>query len=219
MRPPTHSVMSKHRAQNQLSVEHEDRQQREREEAGTAAVKFDLRNFFDPPASGEHGNRNRDAEECLPHCGVCRGDPRRLKQEHCKPAENCLRNHCAESGNAQPLHPTATVCEPCPSGNGNRQHDDGASNGAMAPFVFDSTVERRNVERTEGSWPVGNGEAGIVAGDERTGNDENKSRARREDSKAMVRAIVRCGEGFQIQLLIGSAGKMQALPISPATAP
>jgi hypothetical protein len=35
----------------------------------------------------------------------------------------------------------------------------------------------------------------------------------------MVRAIVRCGEGFQIQLLIGSAGKMQALPISPATAP
>jgi hypothetical protein len=67
----------------------------------------------------------------------------------------------------------------------------------MTPFILDSAMQRWNIEGTEGSWPVGDGQAGIVAGDERTGNDENKSRARGEDSEAMVRAIVRCGEGLQ----------------------
>jgi hypothetical protein len=67
----------------------------------------------------------------------------------------------------------------------------------MAPFIFDSTVQGRNVERSEGSGPVGDGEARIIAGDQRTGNDENKSRARGEDSEAVVRAIVWCGQGLQ----------------------
>ena len=42
-----------------------------------------------------------------------------------------------------------------------------------------------------------NGESGIFAGNERTSDDENESRARYEDSEAVVRAIVRCGEGLQ----------------------
>ena len=40
--------MAKHRAQNQLNVEHEDREQSQGEQAGAALIDLDLRNFFHP---------------------------------------------------------------------------------------------------------------------------------------------------------------------------
>ena len=67
----------------------------------------------------------------------------------------------------------------------------------MAPLVLNPSVQRWNVERAEGGWPVWNGETGIVAGDERARNDQDESRACGEDSKGVVRAIVRCGERLQ----------------------
>ena len=68
----------------------------------------------------------------------------------------------------------------------------------MTPLEFDSSTQRWNAEGSEGCRPVGDGKSGVVAGNERAGDDEHKSRTRYEDSKAMVRAIVRCGEGLQL---------------------
>jgi hypothetical protein len=67
----------------------------------------------------------------------------------------------------------------------------------MAPLVLYAAVQRGDAEGSERRGPVGNGKPRVVAGDQGTGNDENKSRARDEDGEAMVCAIVRCAEGLQ----------------------
>ena len=68
----------------------------------------------------------------------------------------------------------------------------------MTPLEFDSSTQRWNAERSERCRPVWDGKSGVVAGDQRAGDDEHKSRTRCEYREAMVRAIVRCGEGFQM---------------------
>jgi len=67
----------------------------------------------------------------------------------------------------------------------------------MAPLELNSTVQWRDTEGSEGCRPVRDGESGIVAGNERTSDDEHESCARYEDSEAVVRAIIRCCERLQ----------------------
>ena len=58
-------------------------------------------------------------------------------------------------------------------------------------------MQHRDAKGAEGCGPVGDGEPGVVAGDQGAGNDEYKSRARSEDSEAVVRGIIRCGKSLQ----------------------
>ena len=56
----------------------------------------------------------------------------------------------------------------------------------------DATDEMRNlVQRPKRSGPIGDGEAGVIAGDKRSGNDQQESHARGEDSKPVMCAVVR----------------------------
>jgi hypothetical protein len=58
-------------------------------------------------------------------------------------------------------------------------------------FESHATDEVRNpVERPERSGPIGDGEAGVIAGHERPGNDQKKRYARGEDGKSVMRAVV-----------------------------
>ena len=57
------------------------------------------------------------------------------------------------------------------------------------------------VQRTKRSRPIGDGKAGIIAGHQRPGNDQQKGHARREDGKAMMGPVVRYGNGLQKRLL------------------
>jgi hypothetical protein len=62
----------------------------------------------------------------------------------------------------------------------------------MGVLESHATHEMGNlVERTERSRPIGDREAGVIAGDKRAGNDQQKSRAGSEDSKSMKCAVVR----------------------------
>lgn len=45
----------------------------------------------------------------------------------------------------------------------------------MTPLVLDPAVQYRHAERTEGSWPVGDGEACVIAGDEGSCDDQQES--------------------------------------------
>jgi hypothetical protein len=68
----------------------------------------------------------------------------------------------------------------------------------MAMFVSDAAHHARHfVEGTEGGRPVGNRQAGIVAGNERSGDDEDKGGAGGEDGEAMQSAMVRDSDTFQ----------------------
>ena len=53
------------------------------------------------------------------------------------------------------------------------------------------------VEGSEGSGPVGDGESGVVARDQGSGDDEQEYPAGEEDREAVMRAVVRCGQGLQ----------------------
>ena len=50
VRPPAQPVMAKQRAQNELHIQHEDREQGQGEKTRTLFIEFHSRNFFHPPA-------------------------------------------------------------------------------------------------------------------------------------------------------------------------
>ncbi len=56
VRPPTQAVMAKHGAQDQLHVEHENRENGQREKRGAALVEFGAGMHFHPATSGEDGD-------------------------------------------------------------------------------------------------------------------------------------------------------------------
>src|SRR5215470_8577317 len=53
------------------------------------------------------------------------------------------------------------------------------------------------VNRAERCWPVGDGKSCIIAGDERSGHNQNKRDARREHGKSVKATIVCRGDGLQ----------------------
>ena len=54
---------------------------------------------------------------------------------------------------------------------------------------------------TEAGGPVGDGEAGVVAGDEGTGNDEDEGRERGKNRKIMMRPVEGRGQrSFQVRV-------------------
>ncbi len=68
----------------------------------------------------------------------------------------------------------------------------------MRVLELHAADEFRNlVPGSERGRPVGNGQAGVVAGDERSGNDQKKSPAGEHDREPMMPAIVGCRDGFQ----------------------
>ena len=75
----------------------------------------------------------------------------------------------------------------------------------MSMFELNPTNQMRNlIQRTKRSRPVGNGQAGIIAGHQGTGDDEHKRNARRKDGEAVMGLVVRYGNDLQKRLLGGS---------------
>src|SRR5579872_5106915 len=72
----------------------------------------------------------------------------------------------------------------------------------MTPLEFYSSMQWRNAEGSERRGPVRDRKPCVVAGNESSGNDQNKGRASGKDGEGMVCAIIRCGEGLQIGLHI-----------------
>jgi hypothetical protein len=76
-------------------------------------------------------------------------------------------------------------------------------------FVFHATDHAghlRNV--TEAGGPVGDGESGVVAGNQGTGDDEDKSSERGENREIVMRPVEGRGQRtFQVRLLISSTSQ------------
>ena len=69
------------------------------------------------------------------------------------------------------------------------------------------------VEGSEGGGPVGDRESGVVARDQGSGNDEQEYPAGEEDREAVMRAVVRCGQGLQNLLsLLSLMGTTERAP-------
>jgi hypothetical protein len=112
-----------------------------------------------------------------------------------------LNNYGCERGQAKKPQPAAFFHSPGPSGEDNGEQSDEFRDHAMAMFVSHAAHHARHfVEGTEGGRPVGNGQAGVIAGDERSGNDEDKRGASGEDGEAVQSAMVGQFDAFQNSL-------------------
>src|SRR5579862_1776499 len=105
VRSPTEAVVAEHGAEDQLYVQHENREQAKREQGGFFLIEFGARLLLDPFLSGENSDRDGDAEKCLRQGGVCRRDGRRQIKKHGDAPENALRDHSDERGKAQNPQP------------------------------------------------------------------------------------------------------------------
>jgi len=128
--------------------------------------------FLHPSAPREHSDANSNTEECLSDGGMCGRNPRRLEQQHRQSTQNSLSEDRTQCRDAQPLHPAPPVGNPSPNSNRNRQTNNGASDCPMAPLVANAPSQGGNFESVKRSRPVRNRQTGIIAGHQRSGNDQ-----------------------------------------------
>src|ERR1700722_1286688 len=198
VRPPAHAVMAKHPAQDELHVEYEDGEQSEREQAGMARIELDARLFLHPLASSEKCDGDRDAEKCLRHRGVRRGNCRRLKEQNCEPSQNGLRDDRAECAHRQPSHPAAPLHQQSPDGDGQCQRYQRASHHAVAPFIAYAAHKMWHLHQVaKRGWPVGNRQPCVIAGDQRTRGNHDERGARRKHGEGVMGPVVRYFNGSQ----------------------
>jgi len=74
VRPPTQTMVPEHGAEDQLHIEHKNREQSQRKKGGAALVEFGARLLLDPAAASEYSDADGDAEESLRYGGMRAGD-------------------------------------------------------------------------------------------------------------------------------------------------
>ncbi len=157
MRPPAQAFMTKHGAQKELDIEHENREQSQSEEAGAAGVEFNARLFFHPTATGEDGNRHGNAEKGLRHGGVGAGDGSGQEEQNGEASEDSLEDDRSERGHGEEAQPAALFDTPRPDGENDGQQSDELGYHAMTVLIFHTADHVRHfVKRAEGGGPVGN---------------------------------------------------------------
>ena len=113
------------------------------------------------------------------------------KLQHGDAAENALANDCAQCGPAQHAHPFTGFDALRPYRHHDDQQSDEFGDHAMGVLVLHSAHHgRQPVERTKRGWPVGHRQAGIIAGHQGAGDDEQKCGPGKNYGKAMVRRVV-----------------------------
>ncbi len=101
-----------------------------------------------------------------------------------------MKDHGAERGDTEFLHPRAAVAAPSPNGDDDGERADKFGDHAVRVFKFHAADHARHLGNVaEAGRPVGDGETGVVAGDQGTGNDEDEGRERGENREIMMRPI------------------------------
>jgi hypothetical protein len=191
--------MAEHGSENELHVKNKDRQPSEGHERRAAGIKLDFGDFFDPFASGENGDGDGEAEKCLGERGVGGGDGRRQKVKNGQSAENALRDDGADSAESEVTHPAATIGPPGPYSEDDGEEAGDLGDHAMGVLELDAADEARNfIKRAEGSRPIRHRQAGVIAGNERAGDDQQECPAGKDDGKAMEAGVVRAVLDFQV---------------------
>src|SRR5439155_19002558 len=109
-------------------------------------------------------------------CCMGGGNSRRKKVEHGDSAQDALRDHGAQSSDSQNSYPATAIGSPCPDRENNREEAYKFRDHAMSVLESNAAYHLRHlVERAKGSWPIGNGETRVVAGDQSSCNDQHKS--------------------------------------------
>ena len=151
-------MVAKHGAQNQLHVEHKDREQGQREQRGTALVEFGARLLLNPALAGEHRDGDGDAEKCLSQGRVRAGNCRRKEKQDGQPAQNALHDHRGERRQSQKAQPAPLFGYPGPDRQNDGQEPDKLPDYPMRMFVANAANPlRKFVKRTIAGRPIGDG--------------------------------------------------------------
>ena len=103
-----------------------------------------------------------------------------------------------DSTDSENPHPAPLFDPPDPDGQDYGQQPGYLSDHAVSVLELHAADEFGDfIERAERSRPVGDGESGVVAGDQGSGDDKEKRPAGEDDGEAVKAAIVSCGDGFQ----------------------
>jgi hypothetical protein len=113
-------------------------------------------------------------------------------------AKNALRNHYGQSCEGEDLQPATAFSFPGPQAKNDGQETNEFGDHAMAMFELHTTYHMGHlVDGSESGGPVGDGQAGVVAGDQSSGNDEKESCAGREHGETVMGAVERYSQRFQ----------------------
>src|SRR5579864_5502736 len=137
--------MTKHPAENELNIKDQYRIPTQYEELGVSMIGDRLRNLLHPAAAGEHGNRDRNAEESLSHGGMRGRNCRRKKMQHSDATQYSLHDDRAQRAESEVLHPAAVVHKPRPERDDNRAHASKRRDHAVAVLVDNPPYPRRQL--------------------------------------------------------------------------
>jgi len=124
VRPPAQAMMAEHSAEKKLYVQHEDGEQGEGEQGGTALIEVDAGLLFHPFAASQHCDSNRNTKESLGHGSMCRRDERGLEKENREAAKDGLGDDRTKSADREPAQPAAPLGDQGPDGNGESEGDE-----------------------------------------------------------------------------------------------
>ena len=131
----------------------------------------------DPSRRREQRDRDGHAEEDLGEASVRRRHRIREEEQDRDAAEDALRDHGAECRDAEPAEPAAPLRQPQPDGQDDREEAHRARDEAVSMLVEDVRDPHRRREREHvpavAGGPVGHRQAGIVAGHEAAGKDQD----------------------------------------------
>src|SRR5208282_305937 len=182
-------VMPDGGAENELKKGHVSEPEGERGEmwcGGVGVTRFarPARRRRYPPAAGEDGDGYGDAEEGLGQSGMDDGDGGGKTELDGETAEEALHDDGDEGHGAEFAHPWTGFGFPEDYGEADGDQANEGGDHAVAVLV-ENAADHGRKEGAVGGGPVGDGQAGVVGGDESAGDQEEDGRGRREDGVAV----------------------------------
>ena len=109
-----------------------------------------------------------------------------------------MRDDGGEGGHSEKAQPAALFNPPGPEGKDDGEDAHEFRHHAVGVFVpYAANHVRHFVKGAKTGWPVGDGQTGVVTGNQRSGNDEDERGAGGEDGEAVQSAVIWDFDAFQ----------------------
>ena len=173
------AVVPEGRPQHQLQENRRRRARREPPQRKRSSV-LDPRLVPSPVVSRKERQAHGNREKQLSEASVADRNRRRQVEQHRDSPQRRLSDNRQYCDSAQPPHPLSLIGLPEPHRQQYGQQADRSGDHPVPVLILDASDHARHAEAAERSRPVGNGQAGIVRGDQSAGDNQKESRKRDE---------------------------------------
>src|SRR5215475_1957230 len=170
--------MTHQRTKNQLHVHRSRREGTECLNRNALGVRFDKWESAVPAGRREHSQSNYRAKKSLRETRMKGRDPSGQQKNNRQPTEHALKNHCTQSGRAQPTDPDALFFKPHPNRQNHCEKSNERSDQPMTMFVEDASdpfrIRKAEQVPAVGGGPIRNTKPRFRTGDQSA--DKNQKR-------------------------------------------